>query len=273
MNYFEAKNVGFSYGRGGFSIKNINFAMEPGETIAVIGPNGAGKSTLMKILARLTPGYSGEIFAEGKNIKAMDSAALARVISYIPQSSEHGFDFTVEEIVSMGRRPYTGPDGKLKPVDIAAVKGAIEEIGIYEKRKAKYNELSGGEKRMVLIARAMAQATPVIFMDEPMTYLDIHHQSMLMEAIVKMNNSGKSVLFISHGINLASEYSSRVAVMKGGEFAAFGTAKECVTENIIRDVYGFENFDIADNPRTGKPNVFIGPGNNPESAAPKIAEL
>jgi iron complex transport system ATP-binding protein len=261
MDFLTAKNVCYSYGAGQFSLKNINFGLRQGETLAMIGPNGAGKSTLMRILSGLLKGYAGEVSISGNDIKKMDGAALARLISYIPQSSEHAFNFTVEEIVAMGRRPYINPGGSLKPGDIEAVKSAIEGIGIYGKRSAKYSTLSGGEKRMVLIARAIAQDTPAVFMDEPMTFLDIQHQSMLMEAIVGLNRSGKSVLLISHGINLASEYASRVAIMKDGLIVTSGTAKECINMENIRAIYGFDNFDIADNPRTGRPNIFIAPEN------------
>jgi iron complex transport system ATP-binding protein len=265
MHFLTAKNICYSYGAGQFSVKNINFSLMQGETLAMIGPNGAGKSTLMRILSGLLKGYAGEVSILGNDVKKMDGMAMARLVSYIAQSSEQAFNFTVEEIVAMGRRPYITPGGGLKPGDIEAVKSAIESIGIYEKRSAKYSALSGGEKRMVLIARAIAQDTPAVFMDEPMTFLDIQHQSMLMEAITGMNRSGKSVLLISHGINLASEYASRVAIMKDGSIMATGTAKECINPENIRLIYGFDNFDIADNPRTGRPNIFMAPENKEET--------
>ncbi len=259
MIFLSAKGIKYSYGAGHFSIKNVDLELIHGETLAMIGPNGAGKSTLMKIFSGLIKGYSGVVTAAGQDIKKTPEGGLARLISYIPQSSEHVFNFTVEEIVAMGRRPYITPGGRLKAADIEAIKSALDGIGIYAKRSAKYPELSGGEKRMVLIARAIAQDTPAVFMDEPMTYLDIQHQSMLMEAVMKMNRAGKSVLLISHGINTASEYASRVAVIRGGEIKFIGTAKECINYDNIREAYGFDNFDIADNPRTGRPNIFIGP--------------
>lgn len=260
MNILEAKNICYSYGAGDFGLKNVSFIMKEGESAALIGPNGAGKTTLVKILAGLTRGYSGDVILADKKISEYSNTQRASLISYIPQIDNMTFEFSVEDIVSMGRRPFINETGVLKKTDRDRVTQAIGYFGLETKRTNSYNSLSGGEKRMVLIARAFAQEAKLLIMDEPLTYLDVKNQSELMEHVHKLNQTGHTILMISHGINLAAEYVQRVILMKDGRVEADGSPHEVIEDSVIRRVYGLENFYIENNKMTGKPNLFMVPG-------------
>jgi iron complex transport system ATP-binding protein len=260
MRILEAKNIGYSYEDGDFSLKDVSFFLNEGESAALIGPNGAGKTTLVKILAGLTRGYTGNVFLAGKPVNGYTNTQRASLVSYIPQIDNLTFDFSVEDIVGMGRRPYINETGALKKSDRDKVAEAILYFGLDSKKTHSYNSLSGGEKRMALIARAFAQEAKLLIMDEPLTYLDVKNQSELMEHISRLNNTGHTILMISHGINLAAEYVKRVILMKDGRVEADGSPHEVIEESVIRRVYGLENFYIENNKMTGKPNLFMVPG-------------
>ncbi|MCE5301464.1 MAG: ABC transporter ATP-binding protein [Spirochaetia bacterium] len=253
-------NIGFTYGINGFKLHDFSLEIRQGDFAALAGPNGAGKSTVMKILAGITGGYTGAATASGTDMKKMDPAVLARIISYVPQSDSLAFDYSVEQIVSMGRRPHTGPLGVMSQNDRTAVDAAMEEFGLYRKRARLYNSLSGGEKRMALIARAVAQDSSVMLMDEPTSSLDIQHQEKLMEKLCGLHAAGRTVLMISHGINLTSEYFDRVILMKDGIIAADGSPADVITSDKLKEIYGIENFVVENNPLTGRPNIFLIPG-------------
>jgi iron complex transport system ATP-binding protein len=260
MTLLAGKDIGFSYGRSGFSLKSISLSIDNGEVVSLLGPNGAGKTTLIKIFSGLVSGYTGSVMLGQKELKNYGNAGLARLISYIPQADSYTFDFTVGQIVAMGRRPYMNETGILSKHDMDRVKDALDSFGIYEKRDAVYNNLSGGEKRMVLIARAIAQEAEMLLMDEPMTFLDLHHQAALMETIMGLNSAGKTIFMISHGINLASEYVKRVVLMKDGAIRADGTPGNVITQENMKNIFSMENFYIESNKLSKRPNVFIVPG-------------
>jgi len=186
MKILEAKNICYSYENGNFSLKNVSLLLQAGESVALIGPNGAGKTTLVKILAGLSNGYDGEVLIAGKQITEYSNIQRATMISYIPQVENMPFDFSVEDIVNMGRRPYIKETGIMKQKDRDKVTESLCYFGLENKRFYGYNSLSGGEKRMVLIARAFAQEAKLLIMDEPLTFLDVKNQSELMEHIFKL---------------------------------------------------------------------------------------
>jgi iron complex transport system ATP-binding protein len=256
----EGKNIDFSYGPDGFCLSSISLSIEKGEVVSLIGPNGAGKTTLIKIFSGLTSGYTGELLLNSKKFGEYKGVELAKFISYIPQVDMMTFDFTVEQLVSMGRRPFTNETGLLSKADIEIVRDTIDSFGLYNKKDLVYNNLSGGEKRMVLIARAIAQEAGLLLMDEPMTYLDMGHQVALMEKIMELNGRGRTVFMISHGINLAAEYVKRVILMKNGRILDDGTPEKVISDDNIRKAYGLKNFYIEKNRLSGRPNVIIVPG-------------
>jgi iron complex transport system ATP-binding protein len=261
MNVLETFDLNFKYKHGGFGLKSISFGIKKGDFTALMGPNGAGKTTLVRILSGLLDDYSGEVMLDGTDMRKYSAIKKAALLSYIPQADNMAFDFKVEEIVAMGRRPYINERGALSANDREKIKLAMNYFGLYEKRSESYNFLSGGEKRLVLIARAIAQETGVIILDEPLTYLDIRNQSELMEHLMRLNEGGHTIVMISHGINLTAEYAKRIVVMKEGKIEADGRPAEVLTEKVMREVYGMNNFYIENNSRTGTPNLFMVPGN------------
>lgn len=249
-------NVSFSYGINGFYIDGVSLEIEAGEFTAIIGPNGSGKTTLIKIAAGILEGYAGLVEVDGKNIRSIGAANRGRLISYVPQFDAQVFDFTVEEIVMMARRPYVGAAGIPGKRDREAVSEALERCGAASKRTRLYGSLSGGEKRMVLIARAVAQETPVIFMDEPTSCLDIHHQAELMESGTALAREGKAVVMILHSVNLASEFCGRIIALKNGRIQADGAPEAVLTPGNVSEIYG-RGLHVARSPVSGKPNIFL----------------
>lgn len=252
----KLNGISFSYGINGFFLDNVSLSVKEGEFAAIIGPNGSGKTTLLKITAGVLAGYSGSAEINGNNIKNLGDAARARLVSYVPQSDSQVFDFTVEEIVMMARRPHMGPIGMPGRRDREVVSAALGRYGISAKRSRLYGSLSGGEKRMALIARAAAQETPVILMDEPTSYLDIHHQAELMENSAMLAEEGKTVLMILHSVNLASEYCTRIIALKEGKISADGSPEAAFTQENVSKIYG-SGLCVAQSPVSGKPNVFF----------------
>jgi iron complex transport system ATP-binding protein len=257
----SVRDLNFKYMENGFSLKNISIDILKGDFIAFVGPNGAGKSTFVRILAGIINNYSGDAIVAGKNLRQYKSIEFAKKVSYIPQTDSHVFNFTVYDIVAMGRRPYTGSMGLLKKTDREAIDAALNDYGLYEKKDKFFNQLSGGERRTALIAKAIAQESDILLMDEPTTYLDIHHQIFLMEKLLGLKDkSGKTIFFISHNINLASEYAGRVIFIKDGTIVKDGKPKEVITSENIEKIYGINNFTVEANKKTGAPNLFVVPG-------------
>jgi iron complex transport system ATP-binding protein len=259
----SAQNISYKYPEnGGFRLKDISLKLEPGSFCALAGPNGAGKTTLIKILSGLINSYEGKVSLDEKDIRSYGAKDFSRRVSYIPQGDSYVFDFTVYDIVAMGRRPYINETGLLKNADREAVAAALNAFELYEQRGRRYGSLSGGEKRMALIARAMAQEAGILLMDEPTTYLDLQHGSALMEKLTLLNNAGKTVLMISHDINLAAEYLKRMIFIKDGGIVFDGPVREAIDRDRLKQLFGVENFAIQENAVTGRKNVFLVPGSH-----------
>ena len=226
-----------------------------------MGPNGAGKTTLIKILAGLINGYAGRVTLGSRDIRSYNAKDFARRVSYIPQGESYVFDFMLYDIVAMGRRPYINEAGMLKKADRDAVDAALEGFrACIDKKSRKYGSLSGGEKRMALIARAMAAGGGLLLMDEPTAYLDLQHGSELMERLSGLHRAGRTILMISHDMNLASEYINRMIFVKEGVIVFDGPAREALNRERIIQLYGIENFVIQKNAGTGRSNIFLVPG-------------
>ncbi|HDQ25868.1 MAG TPA: ABC transporter ATP-binding protein [bacterium] len=253
---------GLSFGydsNGGFRLNDVSLEIREGESVMLLGANGAGKTTLLKVMAGIFRAYSGSARAGDKEIKDYARADFARLVSYIPQQENHIFEFSVFEIAVMGRRPYINGAGMLKKRDVDAVKAALDRFGMLEKAGRKFLSLSGGEKRIVMIARAIAQEAKVLLMDEPATYLDISHKASLMETACALSREGKIVIMITHDINTAAGYIDRAVFMKNGAIAYDGPAKEIITPAALSEIYGVKNAVVGVNPLTGGPNIFIRP--------------
>lgn len=218
----EAK-VSFAYGEREI-LKGVELRAERGELLAVIGPNGAGKSTLLKcIVGILKP--EGSVRLEGMDLVSMKPPERARLITYVPQSSLPQFAFTVEEFVEMGAYITRGN-----------VREALERVGLWERRREKVTSLSGGEFQLALIARALAQGSSAILLDEPTSHLDVNHALMVMELLNELKRE-KIIVAVLHDLNLALSYADRVLVLRGGEKVWEGSAKK-LEPGVLEEVYG-----------------------------------
>ena len=215
--------VSFAY-NGREVLRDVGLRAERGELLAVIGPNGAGKSTLLKCLVGiLRP--RGTVKLDGVELTSLKPAERAKMITYVPQSSFPQFAFTVEEFVEMGAYITRG-----------SVREALERVGLWERRRERITNLSGGEFQLVLIARALAQGSKAVLLDEPTSHLDVNHALMVMELLNELKRE-KIIVAVLHDLNLALSYSDRVLVLKNGEKVWEGPSRK-LESKVIEDVYG-----------------------------------
>ncbi|ASJ05281.1 ABC transporter ATP-binding protein [Thermococcus barossii] len=216
-------SVSFAYGERKV-LRGVEFSAEEGELLAIIGPNGAGKSTLLKCLVGiLSP--EGHVKFNGTNLLELRPRERAKLITYVPQSSFPEFAFTIEEFVELGTYATRGN-----------VEGALKRVGLWERRKEPVTFLSGGEYQLALIARALAQGSEVILLDEPTSHLDINHALEIMELLKEMSRE-KIVIAVLHDLNLALRYADRLILLQGGRKHWEGKPGE-LKPDIIEEVYG-----------------------------------
>lgn len=251
----EFKEIVAGYGEKEI-LRGFTATICQGEFVGLIGPNGTGKSTLLKCLSDLFPVKSGEIILEGKTNKAYNQKQRAQILAVVPQTFDIDFDFTVEDIVFMGRNPYLSNRIKESKRDYELVTEAMRATKTIQFKKRLFNTLSGGEKQRVIIARAIAQEPDIILLDEPTSALDIHHQIEVMELIRNLNlEKSMTVVAVLHDINLASRYCNRLILMKDGIVLNDGTPTEVITEENLKKVYDMKMF-IQENKLFGKPEII-----------------
>jgi iron complex transport system ATP-binding protein len=256
MGILEIRGLSAGYGRG-FVVHDISVEVGPGEFVAVLGRNGAGKSTLLKAAQNLLPEVRGEVRCAGEDMFRTGPRRIAARIAYVPQLAEPVFDYAVEEIVMMGRFARHGRFERASAEDAAAVSEAIRLTGIGGLRGKKLTELSGGERQRAFIARALAQDTPVLLLDEPSSHLDIAYQVELY-GILRMLQAdrGKAVVVAEHNVNLAAAHAGRLIFLRDGAVDVEGSPGETVTPANIRRIFGAD-VDIRPNPRSGRPEISL----------------
>ena len=259
MAMLEIKDLSAGYDDG-FVVHDVSLTVEPGEFVAVLGRNGSGKSTLIKAVQNLLGNVRGQVVCDGENVFRMSPRRLAAKIAYVPQLAEPIFEYTVEEIVLMGRFARQGRFEKASADDDAAVDEALRLTDVGPLRTKRLSQLSGGERQRVFIARTLAQDTPVLLLDEPSLHLDISYQ-VEVYGILKglQKDKGKTIVAAEHNINLAAAYAERLIFLKNGAVAAEGTPGETVSAANIREIFGAE-VDIRENLRTGLPEISLTAG-------------
>jgi iron complex transport system ATP-binding protein len=252
----EVHSVSFRYHED-WVLQDVSFRVEKGEFVGVIGPNGSGKSTLLKILYRLLSPQKGEILFELVSMKKMGRADIAKRIAVVAQETHLLFPFSVLETVLMGRSPYLGPLMFESEKDLEIAKKAMEWTKVLPFSERPMDELSGGERKRVFIARALAQEPEVILLDEPTTNLDIHHQMDFLDLILTLNRErGLTIVMASHDMNIASEFCDRLILLQEGRIYKLGTPDEVITKENIEKVYGCEIW-VDQNPFSGMPRINL----------------
>ncbi|SMX24817.1 ABC transporter ATP-binding protein [Boseongicola aestuarii] len=216
---------------GSLVVDGVSLEIGPSEVVGLIGPNGAGKTTLMR-------GALGLLTASGmSSLTALPARDRAKAAAWLPQAREIAWPVTVETLVGLGRSPYLAGGRKLSEADHAAVARALAQMGLTDFAQRDATALSGGEQARVLIARVLAQETPLIVADEPVAGLDPAHQFSLMQVFLTLASQGKSVLVSMHDLGLAARHCSRLVMIHRGRLVADGAPREVLREDLLRDVF------------------------------------
>jgi len=246
------QDVSFTYGRGPV-LEGVSFSALTGEILGILGPNGAGKTTLLKCLLRSETPDQGTIEIMGRDIGDYSQRELAGRISYVPQEMTMPFPYTVSEVAMMGRYPHLAGYSLETEKDGRIVMDTLEKTDTLELRDRLFNELSGGEKKRVVLARAMIQDAPIMLLDEPTANLDIRHITLLLESMLELRREkGRTLVFVTHDLNIASTIADRLILLKQGRIAAMGAPGEILDIERIRQVYETGVKMITD-PETDRP--------------------
>ena len=219
-------------------IENMNFTLERGGFYSVIGTNGSGKTTLLRCISNSLQPTKGNIKINNKLINKYTPKVLARHISVVSQNTEFLFDFSSFQVVMMGRMAYQKLLQTDSEQDLIVVKQCMEKTNTWHLKDRSIKQLSGGELQRVMIARALAQQTPIMLLDEPISSLDIHHQFDIMELLKKINKENNTTIFIIlHNLTLALKYSNKTLALKNGKLKYFGNTEEILTKENIQELF------------------------------------
>jgi iron complex transport system ATP-binding protein len=232
----EAKHLDFGY-RGHRVGSDVSLSLDAGEVLCLLGPNGSGKTTLFKTLLGLLPAQGGAVLADGIDVKARPRNEVARLVSYVPQAHAAFFPFTVQEVVLMGRTSHLGVFSSPARRDREIAQAAIERMRLAPLADATYTRISGGERQLALIARALAQEARVVVMDEPTANLDFGNQVRVLQHIRSLAESGIGVLLSTHDPDQAFLCADRVALLHQGRLARLGTPDEAITAGSLKEIY------------------------------------
>lgn len=254
MALIEIKNLSFAY-NGKDVLKDVTLSMQEGTVIGIIGPNGSGKSTLLRLMSGALHPKSGSVSLCGKDVREFSPRELARKMALVPQHSQLDFDFTVLDVVLMGRHPWLGRFQNETGDDMAIARASMAHSGIGHLSDRPVTHLSGGEWQRVIIARAFAQKTPVLMLDEPVSSLDIRHQLDVMELVrASANRTGTTAVCVLHDLNLALHYCDTIALFDDGRLRASGPPEE-ILGGVVDEVYGVKLMQVP-HPQTGEPCLF-----------------
>ncbi len=252
----DIKNLTCGYD-GKNILHDINFSVNKGEILGIIGPNGSGKTTLMRALTRILRPYTGTIFLLGCDIHNMGYNEIARKVAVVSQEIESGW-MKVEEYALMGRVPYYSRFQFFeRKNDLDIAEKYMSMSGISDYRDRAMQQISGGERQLVAITRALVQEPELLLLDEPTSHLDITHQVSILDLIKRLNSELKiTVVMILHDLNLAGEYCDKIMLLNNGKIYNHGTPHEVLTYKAIEDVYKTVVI-VENNPISNKPYVFL----------------
>jgi len=234
----EVEHVRFGYSRGSLVLDDVSFALGAGDVLWLLGPNGSGKTTLLRCVLGLHAPTAGSIRIGGRDVSGLAPAVLARATAYVPQSSPAVFPFAAFDVVLMGRSPYLRFMASPSAADRALTWAAMSELGIDGLAERRFDELSGGERQMVLIARALAQGARLLVMDEPCAGLDYGNQVRILTAIRTLARQSYGIVLSSHEADHALLVGNRVALLRRGRLRGPGAPRDVITAAALSELYG-----------------------------------
>lgn len=255
------ENVFGGYGNGDV-LKGISCNADYGDVLCLLGPNGCGKTTLFRMMLGTLPVTDGKIVIDGKNIHDFTTKALANMIAYIPQYHSPVFAYTVLDVVIMGRASHFSAFETPKEPDREAAFSALEKVNALHLANKKYTSLSGGQRQLVLIARAICQSAKIFIMDEPAANLDYANHQLLMNVISGLARQGYCIIMSTHSPEHPFSVGTKVLLMKTGKVVRFGTPKEVITSETLQSVYDIEMDVITAHDRYGCERTICLPVNN-----------
>jgi iron complex transport system ATP-binding protein len=251
----KVEKLSFSY-NGNYVINDINFIAKRGEFVGILGPNGAGKSTLLKLIDRLIIPQSGNIYIEERLIKNFSRKELAQKIAFVQQDFKTAFNFTVLDIVLMGRYPHQESYFTYNKHDKEIVVKAMEATDCEHLMSRDFYSLSGGERQRVVLASALAQEPDILLLDEPTTALDLKHQIHFYKIIRKLQSENNmTILNVTHDINLLIQFCDRFIIIKDGHVVSDGGIADIIRKEILQEVYG-TSLEMIIHPQSKRPVVL-----------------
>lgn len=251
---FEGLTVRYA-GRVEPALDAVSLMAKPGLVTAVVGPNGSGKSSLVRALLRRAPVTAGHVRLDGVDVATLDARTLATQVAIVPQREEPGMPLSVREFVMLGRHPHRGAFGGPSAADLEHVHQALEQAGIASAIDRPTDALSGGEWQRVRIARALAQDTRVLVLDEPTTFLDIAHEMAVFELVDGLARDGRTVLLVSHQLNLVARFAEHIVLLDRGRVAASGAVDAVMRGEILEAVYDWP-LVVTRDPAVGAPALL-----------------
>jgi len=234
-------------------VAEISFAVSDGQFVGLVGPNGSGKSTVVRVMSRVLRPWAGRVILDDRNLYQLSARQAARRIAVVPQDSGYYFDYTVLEIVLMGRSPHLGRFALEGTRDYAAAEKAMRLTGITHLAARPVTATSGGERQRVAIARSLAQQPRLLVLDEPTAHLDINHQIEVLDLVRALNREqGVAVVVVMHDLNLAAQYCDHMLLLHQGRLLADGSPQQVITAQRVRQAYGAE-VTVKSHPLTGRP--------------------
>jgi iron complex transport system ATP-binding protein len=221
-------------------LNEVEFEVQPGEVVGVVGHNGAGKSTLIRVATRVLEPDSGEVLLGGQPIRDFSRRDLARAIATVPQETQLPYPFSALEVVLMGRAPHQPLMGLERPIDLEHARNAIARLDIEDLANRSMQKLSGGERQLVMFARALAQDSEILLLDEPTAFLDLRHRIDLLSAVREGVERGGAALVVSHDLGLAARVSDRLVLLSQGKVVAQGAPTEVLRPDFLQQAFGIE---------------------------------
>ena len=257
----EAKDITVGYGEHTV-LKSVSLAIEQGGFLGILGPNGCGKTTFLRSLSKVLKPEDGVVYIDGKTVSSYDAKTFAKTVGCVSQETETGFEFSVRDIVLMGRHPHIGRLAPLTAGDYAIADEAMRFTNTLQFKDRLVTELSGGERQRVLIAKTLAQQPKILLLDEPTNHLDVCHQIEILQLIRSLTPK-ITVIGVLHDLNLASYFCDRIVLMEKGQILSVGTPAEVLTPEQVYNVFSVRMI-VSPHPVTGKPYLI------PEYGIPQV---